>query len=225
LTSLPRGVRLFVLDAGSRDRTVAYARGAGARVEQRDWTNFVDARLFALSRVETPWTLMLDADEALDDVLRDAICTASPEPDAYRVARTTYFCGKPMRIWRNERLLRLFRTDRATLEARPAAAPDALIHEAWSCSGDVRDLPGTLLHYSYPDAASYRAKYGRYTDLEAAHMKRSVAAWIGASATSVARFGWLLLARGALLDGPRGWYVAYRSAAYPAVAAFKALLR
>jgi glycosyltransferase involved in cell wall biosynthesis len=225
LTSLPRGVRVLVLDSGSRDRTVAFARSAGARVVQRGWTDFLDARRFALTEVETEWTLMLDADEALDDVLRDAVLAAPAAGDAYRVKRTTYFCGKPMRIWRNERLVRLFRTDRTTLEAHPAAAADAPIHESWSSTGEVRELPGTLLHYSYPDLAAYRAKYDRYTSLEANLMKRSVATWIGASAMGVARFGWLLAARGALLDGPRGWYVAYRSAMYPAVAARKALLR
>lgn len=216
---------MLVLDSGSRDRTVAFARGAGARVVQRDWTDFLDARRFALAEVETPWTFMLDADEALDDVLRDAVLAAPPSGDAYRVTRTTYFCGKPMRIWRGERLVRLFRTAGTSLETHPAAAADALVHESWSSAGEVRELPGTLLHYSYPDLATYRAKYDRYTSLEAEHMKRSVAAWIGASAIGLVRFGWLLVARGALLDGPRGWYVAYRSAMYPAVAARKALLR
>ncbi len=225
LTSLPRGMGVLVLDAGSRDRTVAFARGAGARVIQRDWTNFVDARRFALSQVETPWTFMIDADEALDDVLRDAVLAASPECDAYRVSRTTYFCGKPMRIWRGEPLVRLFRTAGATLEAHPAAAADALVHEAWTSGGEVGQLSGTLLHYSYPDVASYRAKYERYTKLEAEAMKPSAAAVIAASAKGLGRFAWLLVVRGALLDGPRGWYVAYKSAMYPAAAARKALLR
>ena len=167
---------------------------------------------------------MIDADEALDDVLCDAILTASPDVDAYRVKRTTYFCGKPMRIWRNESLVRLFRTDRVTLEPHPAAAKDAPVHEAWSCDGTIGELPGTLLHYSYPDVASYRAKYERYTSVEAANMKRSLLGWLSACGAGVVRLAWLLFARGALLDGPRGWYVAYRSAAYPAVAARKALL-
>ena len=79
LTSLPRGASVFVLDAGSRDHTVQFARGAGARVVQREWTDFVDARRFALSQVETPWTLMIDADEALDDVLCDAILDGPAE--------------------------------------------------------------------------------------------------------------------------------------------------
>jgi hypothetical protein len=212
-----------VLDAGSRDHTVQFARGAGARVVQREWTDFVDARQFALAQVRTPWTLMIDADEALDDVLRDAIVEASTELDGYRVSRTTYFCGKTMRIWRNESLVRLFRTDRAMLEGHPAAAKVAPLHEAWSCPGPVGELRGALLHYSYPDVASYRTKYERYTAVEAGNMTGSFLRLIGACCTSVARFLWLLFVRGALLDGPRGWYVAYHSATYPAVAARKAI--
>jgi glycosyltransferase involved in cell wall biosynthesis len=224
LTSLPRGVEIFVLDAGSDDHTVQFARAAGARVEQREWTDFVDARQYALGQVQTPWALMIDADEALDDVLCDGIVSAGESVDAYRVKRTTYFCGKPMRIWRNEPLVRLFRRDRVTLQAHPAAAQDALVHEAWSSEGAVGDLPGTLLHYSYPDLASYRAKFDYYTTVEAATMKRSFTGWLYACGASGVRLLWLLFARGALLDGPRGWYVAYRSAIYPAVAARKALL-
>ena len=214
-----------MLDAGSRDHTVQFARGAGARVVQRQWTDFVDARRFALTQVETPWALMIDADEALDDVLCDAILEASEDADCYRVKRTTYFCGKPMRIWRNERLVRLFRTDRVILEAHPAAAKAAPLHEAWSCDGRIADLGGTLLHYSYPDVASYRTKYDRYTALEAQNMTRSPLGLLAAACASVLRVSWLLFGRGAILDGPRGWYVAYRSATYQAVAARKALWR
>ena len=213
-----------MLDACSRDHTLQFARSAGARVVQREWNGFLDARAFALSQVDTPWTLMIDADEALDDVLRDAIVEASEDADGYRIKRTTYFCGKPMRIWRNEGLLRLFRTGRAVLTAHPAASKAAPLHEAWSCDGTVRELPGSLLHYSYPDVASYRSKYERYTTIEAANIRGSALGFLTACAASLPRLGWLLFRRGALLDGPRGWYVAYHSATYPAVAARKALV-
>jgi hypothetical protein len=202
---------------------VQFARGAGATVLERDWTDFVDARRFALEQVETPWVLMIDADEALDDLLRDAIGSAAENVDAYVVRRTTYFCGHPMRIWSNEPLVRLFRRDRVKLAARPAAAGEAPIHEAWTSDGSTGELPGTLLHYSYPDAAAYRAKYDRYTTLEAQQMHASAAALATAGGTGLLRLVWLLLAKAALLDGPRGWYVAYRSAFYPAVAMRKAL--
>ncbi len=190
---------------------------------ERDWTDFVNARRFALEQVETPWVLMIDADEALDDVLRDAIGSAAENVNAYVVRRTTYFCGHPMRIWSNEPLVRLFRRDRVKLTARPAAAGEAPIHEAWTSDGPTSELPGTLLHYSYPDAAAYRSKYDRYTTLEAQQMHASPAGLAMAGGTGLLRLVWLLLAKAALLDGPRGWYVAYRSAFYPAVAMRKAL--
>lgn len=218
-------MQILVLDAGSRDHTLQFAEASGARVVTREWTDFVDARRFALTNVETQWTLMIDADEALDDVLCEAILKAPPDRDAYRVRRTTYFGGKPMRIWRGESLVRLFRGARVRLESHPAAAEGAPVHEAWECDGDVGDLAGTLLHYSYPDAATYRAKFDRYTSLEAANMNPSLTRLLGSYASGITRLGWLLFGRGALLDGPRGWYVAYRSAMYPAVAARKALLR
>jgi glycosyltransferase involved in cell wall biosynthesis len=225
LTSLPTGMHVFVLDAGSRDRTLQFARAAGATVVEREWTDFAEARRFALSQVATPWTLMIDADEALDDVLRDAIAGAAGDVDAYIVRRTTYFCGKPLRLWRNEPLLRLFRTHAVRLEPAPAAGGDAALHERWVCDGATGELPGTLLHYSYPDVATYRAKYARYTHIEAARMHGSAAALGVAAARAVASFGWLLLARGALLDGWRGLYVAFFSALYPVVVAYKALAR
>ena len=218
-------MQILVLDACSRDHTIQFARAAGANVIQREWTDFVDARTFALSQVTTPWTLMIDADEALDDVLCAAILSASGEPNGYRLRRTTYFCGKPMRVWRNELLLRLFRTGRARLQAHPAAGSDAAVHEGWVCDGPAPELPGTLLHYSYPDVSTYRIKYERYTSIEARELPPSLGRVFTTAAASFPRLLWLLLRKGALLDGPRGWYVAYRSALYPAVAARKAFLR
>ena len=215
-------MNIFVLDAYSRDHTLQFARAAGAEVLQRQWTDFVDARRYAAERVTTPWTLMIDADEALDDVLREAIVDAEDTADGYVVRRTTYYCGHPLRQWRNEPLLRLFKTGGAklVLSGPMGSAP---VHESWSSGGSVAELPGTLLHYSYPDAAAYRVKYDRYTTLEAQRAARSPLKLSAALLTGAARFIWLLLARGAALDGPRGWYVAWHSAFYPAVVYGKAL--
>jgi glycosyltransferase involved in cell wall biosynthesis len=223
LTGLPRGMPVLVVDSGSSDHTVEFARSCGAAVIERPWTDFVEARRYALAQVRTPWALMLDADEAIDDVLRDAIVDASEDVDAYRVRRTTYFCGKPMRVWSREPLIRLFRPERTRLEAFPAAGGGAALHERWISGGAVGELGGTLLHYSYPDVATYRAKHDRYTGIEAAALPGSLPRAVAATLTSVLRFGWILLAKGGLLDGWRGIYVAYRSAAYPAVVAWKAL--
>lgn len=223
ITSLPHGVSILVLDALSTDNTVAYARGAGARVIERAWTDFVDARRYGLGQIATPWTLMLDADEELDDRLRESILAAPGEAEGYVVRRSTYFHGKPMRMWSGERVLRLVRTGAARIEPQAAAGGDALLHERLVCSGDVRELEGALLHYSYPDARSYQEKFARYTAIEALAQPPSLLRCLAEAAMVLPRFANALLRRGALRDGPRGWYVAWYSALYPAAVAWKSL--
>lgn len=222
MTSLPHGVRSFVLDAESDDGTVPYAQSAGATVEVRPWTDFVDARRYALSRIDTPWVLLLDADEALDDRLRDAIVAAPGDVDGYYVRRNTYFRGKPMRMWSGEPLLRLVRTQRARIEALPATGGSAALHERLVCEGRTGELDGTLLHYSYPDAASYLEKFDSYTSIEARGATPGATRRLKETLLVPLRFANNLLRRGALLDGPRGWYIAWYSAIYPAVVAWKA---
>ncbi len=224
ITSLPHGMHVLVLDADSSDGTAAYARGAGATVIQRPWTDFVDARRFALAQVRTPWALVLDADEALDDVLRDEILAATGDAHAYTVSRTTYFRGKPMRMWHGERLLRLMRPSSADVQAQPAAGGTAKLHERYVCDGAVGDLRGTLLHYSYPDAASYREKFARYTSIEAEGYRGGALGVIVSAALVIPRFMKYLLVRKAMLDGPRGWYIAWYSSVYPAAVAWKSVL-
>ena len=171
LETLPPSIPVLLIDAESTDQTAQIARAWGATVEVRAWAGFVSTRRYALRRVETPWTLMLDADEALDASLRDAIAALDPQApfDGYQLVRSTLFCGRPIVGcgWGGERLLRLVRTDRARVEARPVSGGRSELHEALHVDGAVGELPGTLLHHSYPTFASYRAKYACYTRIEA----------------------------------------------------------
>jgi hypothetical protein len=115
------------------------------------------------------------------------------------------------------------RTAAARVEAQAAAGGNALLHERLVCDGVVRELDGTLLHYSFPDARTYREKYARYTAIEALAQPPSVLRTVSEAAMVLPRFGNGLLRRGALRDGPRGWYVAWHSALYNAVVAWKSL--
>lgn len=56
--------QVVVLDTGSTDGTVDIARGCGARIEFSEWENdFARTRNYGMEKIETPWVLMLDADE------------------------------------------------------------------------------------------------------------------------------------------------------------------
>ncbi|HEY1727804.1 MAG TPA: glycosyltransferase [Candidatus Baltobacteraceae bacterium] len=230
LASLPPGANVLVLDACSSDDTVAVARRAGATVLERQWTNFVDARTFAVDNVRSPWTFMLDADEQLDDKLREALFNIEPEAaeiEGYRVRRATRFCGEIVHAfgWDNEMILRMFRTDRGVVAAHPVAGGSAALHERWSVPGNVADLDGALFHNSYPEESTYAQKYERYTSIEAAGTAPSIARLVVSALVAPARFVWLLGPRGGLRLGRRGLYIAFWSASYQTIVRWKALRR
>lgn len=229
LASVPAGARIVVVDSQSTDATAAIARAHGARVVVRPWEGFVATRTFARGLVETPWTFMLDADETLDPLLARALGEIDPAEsiDAYRVGRVTSFCQRPMHFgaWGGERLVRFFRTERATLVADPVAGGSAELHERWIVPGAIGALAGTLAHDSYPTLRSYREKFGRYTTLEARGLRPSRSRLVRALAIAPLRAAWSIVGRGAWRDGWRGLFVACASAAYPVAVAWKALRR
>jgi len=216
---------VLVLDHGSTDRTREIAMERGAQVLERVFAGFVDARRFALTQVQTEWTLMLDADEAIDARLRQAIEDASGDCNGYFVRRTTFYRGRALRMWRNELLLRLFRTKDVRIDPFPSAGGSAQLHERWTCDPPLRTLDGTLLHYSYPTHEAYAAKYDLYTAIEAQGVQPSRARAVYEVARAVPRFFWYMIGRGGLADGIDGTRVAWSSAFYPAAVRFKALRR
>jgi glycosyltransferase involved in cell wall biosynthesis len=229
LASIPRASSVLVLDAQSDDETVTVARTAGATVIVRPWEGFVCARRFALEQVRTPWTFMLDADEVLDECLREAVLAAPPSAaiEGFLMKRTTFLCGCPIRGagWGDESLLRLFRTARARLQACPAGGGTAELHEQWHVDGGVESLPGLLLHDSYPSIASYWKKFDRYTSIEARALPMRLGGVLRAAGIAPLRCLWLFLGRAGYRDGWRGAFVSLGSAMYPMIVAWKAWRR
>jgi glycosyltransferase involved in cell wall biosynthesis len=227
LSSVPQGSAILAIDAESQDASVSIAREHGAQVMVRPWAGFVEARKFAVGRVTTPWTFMLDADEALDAHLRAALESLEPGAgiDGFAVRRATFFCGRAMRhgAWGSDAPLRFFRTGRAQLSAKPVAGGAAELHERWTVQTAVETACGSLLHYSYPTIAAYCAKFRRYTSLEAAGIRGSLFALAAAAFLALLRVPHALVVRSGWRDGWRGAFVALGSAAYPVVVSWKAL--
>ncbi len=222
LEALPKGMPVFVLDAESSDATQRIVREHGARLYVRAWTNFVDARRFALAQVTTPWAFVVDADEVVDERLRAALAEAPSDVDGYLVRRDTGFAGEPLRMWSGERLLRCFRVGAVRVEAFPTTGGDAALHERYVCDGSIGELAGSLQHDSYAGRDEYRSKFARYTEIEARGLPPSFARVLRESLLVPWRLAKFALVRGALFDGPRGWYVMWWSALYPAVVAWRA---
>ncbi len=84
---------VIVVDTGSTDRTLLFAKESGARVHRAVWSDdFSEARNLAISKATGSWILVLDADEALDETAVEGIRElASRCPGfAFRFEQRTY---------------------------------------------------------------------------------------------------------------------------------------
>jgi hypothetical protein len=160
LVSVAWATQIFVVDSGSTDATRAIAQEAGATVVQ---FNYVAAegvkkkKAWSLAALPfaTEWVLYLDADERVTAALRDEILAvlASPGCDGYYLDREMIFRGRPLRSYRPDWNLRLFRHGLASIEdlgmADLPGTGDNEIHEHFELEGSIGFLRAPLLHDDY----------------------------------------------------------------------------
>lgn len=82
---------IVIIDTGSTDGTPEIAQSFGAQVHHFDWVDdFSAARNYALSKVTTPWTLWLDADDLLQNPEALADITEQAHKNRFTGVWSTY---------------------------------------------------------------------------------------------------------------------------------------
>ncbi len=200
---------IVVVDSGSEDGTPDIARRLGARViETRDWPGFGAQKNRALDACRGDWVFSIDADEVLDDTLRQAIVAITQTQVGafgYWIRRRSTFCGRVVRHgdWRNDRVLRLF-------QRRHARFTDDLVHERVECPPPHGELAGLLLHDSVDSVEDMVEKTHRYARLSAQKLRAQGRQ--GSLLAAGAHGGWTFfrgfVLRGGFLDGRAGWTIA-----------------
>ncbi len=206
---------VIILDSYSDDATCQLAREMGARVMQHGFDGHIQQKNRAWALAETEWVLSLDADEALDETLaqavREAVDLNDPAVDGYRMNRLTSYCGKWVRHsgWYPDTKTRLFRLGKG--EWRGINPHDRFdLHRPER----ERHLKGDILHYSYYTAADHYKQIEYFSKIAAAELhKRGVKVptlliW----AKVVAQFVKTWLLKRGFLDGATGFTIARRSA-------------
>lgn len=191
------------------DDTVEVARGFGAEVVERPWTNYREQKNAALERVTQPWVLALDADEevtpALAEEIRAFVAGAGDDVAGADMPRCSWFLGRWIRHgdWYPDRCLRVFRTGRG----RWAGAAD---HTRVEVDGRVARLRADLLHHPYPTLRSQLLKIGAQGEDFVARQAEEGRAWSLRDAVfrPVWRFVRGYVLRGGFLDGVPGFYIA-----------------
>ncbi|MCB9916906.1 MAG: glycosyltransferase family 2 protein [Planctomycetes bacterium] len=207
----------FVLDSGSKDRTVERARAMGARVEHQDFLGHRRQKQRAAELAEHDWILSLDCDEALSPELRSelvALVGAEPSPDVcgFSMPRKNRYLGRVMRhgmFW-PDRKLRLFDRRRARWGGTD---PHDRVEVR---EGRVVLLTHPILHDSYRSFDEHRATVDRFAAIAARAMHEEgrnaslLSPWLRGGAAFVK--GAIL--KGGVLDGWRGLVAAFMSARY-----------
>ena len=206
---------VLVVDSGSSDDTVTIARRAGARVEIRDWSGFVDQKNHAAWIASNDWILSIDADERTTPGLAEeirALLATDPPARGYEMARESFYLGRWIRTtdWYPDRQLRLY-------DRRAARWSGRYVHESVAVDGPVARLRGHLQHHPYRDIGHHLATIDRYTTLAARQMhedgRRVTAPGVAARALGAFARNYLLRrgftqgATGLLVSGLNSYYV------------------
>lgn len=163
---------LVVVDGSSTDNTVKIAKHLGAQViSTSNKPIFHINKQLAMNEAKGEWVLQLDADEVVDDELKQSIrdiVSSDSEFDAFWIKRKNYFLGKFLTKGGQypDMVIRLYRNGKARL-------PQKDVHEQMEVDGTIGIVDGHLLHYNAPTFKRYIANANSYTSLTAHNMKQN----------------------------------------------------
>jgi glycosyltransferase involved in cell wall biosynthesis len=157
---------ILVVDSFSQDSTREICENAGVRFLTHPFEGHIEQKNYAMEMAAYDWVLSLDADEALDDTLKNSILEvkANPRHKAYRLNRLTYFCGQWIRYtgWYPDRKIRLWHR---SVGAWGGQNP----HDRVVLKSDIPlgQLKGDLLHFSFYTLSEHVAQIQKFSGIAA----------------------------------------------------------
>ncbi len=156
---------IVVVDSFSKDNTEAICKGFGVKFIQHAFDGYIEQKNWAMSQASNAHILSLDADEALDEVLKKSVLEIKNkfEKEGYEMNRKTNYCGKFISHsgWYPDKKLRLF--DRTKGKWGGTNPHDK--YEFFSANTTVGYLKGDLLHYSYYSIEEHYQQTERFSEI------------------------------------------------------------
>jgi glycosyltransferase involved in cell wall biosynthesis len=211
LRGLSWATRVVMIDSHSADKTAELASAAHPNVEvvQRSFDTHASQWNFGLEHVRTPWVLALDADYQLPPEFEAEVFRLEPRPDISGYEAEFVYCifGRSLRATLYPPHTVLFRKEQGRYI-------DEGHTQVLRLSGSVRRLNSRILHDDRKPLSRWIAAQDRYSILEARHLLAARSEELSAPDrlrrriffAPVAIFFYLLVGRGLVLDGWRGWY-------------------
>jgi glycosyltransferase involved in cell wall biosynthesis len=163
LKSLAFCDEVIIIDNGSIDKTKEIAEKAGAKVYEIKSNDFSELRNLGLSKTDCEWVLYLDADERINDELKDSIkknIAENSKYSAFLLRRKNFYFGK--HEWpKIEKMPRLFKKDKLTKWK-------GKLHESPTVDGEIGEVKdGFILHFTHRDLESMLNKTIEWSTQEA----------------------------------------------------------
>ncbi|OFY82263.1 MAG: glycosyl transferase [Bacteroidetes bacterium RIFCSPLOWO2_12_FULL_35_15] len=156
---------VVVVDSFSTDKTQEICKTKGVRFIQHSFEGHIEQKNYAITQAKFPHVLSLDADEALDEVLKRSILEIKKnwKYEGYYMNRLTNYCGKWIYHcgWYPDSKLRLW-------DSRKGAWGGVNPHDKYRMlEGDktTASLKGNILHYSYYTIEDHYKQVNYFTDI------------------------------------------------------------
>ncbi len=169
LESVKEFSEIVVIDSFSSDRTVDICKQYTENVHVEEWMGYASQKQKGIDKASLPWVLILDADERITQELKSEIVNALDDNNysGFYIPRKNFFIDRWIRHggWWPDYILRLFRKDKAFIEARE-------VHEKVIVHGRTRHLKNPIEHYTSRNLSDFIKKLENYSTLSAKEMQR-----------------------------------------------------
>ena len=216
---------VLVVDSHSQDRTRELAAAAGARVVERDWPGHLEQKEFTVREATHDWVLCVDADERIDQDLRQEIIELRdknfPGRNGWRMPRMSFYLGRWIRhgTWYPDLQLRLFNRQHGHWGGTNP-------HDRVQLQGDAGLLKGHLLHIPYRNLSEHLRTIDNYTTILARGMyqRGKRGGLLNLVVNPVVRFFRYYVLKRGFLDGWHGLVMALLAAYYVSLKYIKLLI-
>ena len=214
LAKLDWAKHVVVIDSGSTDGTLdVLARDPRIEVVCRPFDSFAEQCNFGLTHIRTDWVLSLDADYELSDALVSELEGLHPTPEdaGYKAAFVYRIYGHPLRGTLYPPRAVLYRVKGARYENEGHGHRIRL-------QGRVSALKGAIYHDDRKPLSRWLGSQLKYAAREAVHLLETPRERLGRVdrlrlmgwPAPILVLGYVLFAKGAVLDGKAGWFYAFQ---------------
>jgi len=206
---------IVVFDNGSTDNTKSLVLQQGAKLFEGSWEGFGKTKKKAVNLAKYDWILSVDADEALDEELKQALLQLqfADTKTVYEIRFKNFFGNKHLRYgeWGGDKHVRLFNRKSVNWD-------ESLVHEklVLPLGTKVVRLKGFVLHQTVRDIKEYTEKTMHYAFLNASKyfLSGKKSSWVKIFIAPMFGFLKYYLFRLGFLDGWEGFICARMTAMY-----------